>query len=107
MTGPIQRFWKPLEALNEAVSRIGRSDYSARLRVRSSAEFRDLAILFNRMTEELAAKEAILEAEVARTAAELTQARLKLGETRDALHHQEKLASLGALATGSVQAALS
>ncbi|MFZ4616574.1 MAG: sensor histidine kinase [Rectinemataceae bacterium] len=100
-------YCKPLEAFNEAVSRIGRGDYSAGLRVRSSAEFRDLAIRFNRMTEELAAKEAILaakeailKAEVASRAAELTQARLKLGETREALHGQEKLASLGALAAG-------
>ena len=91
---------RPLEAFKMAATQLRDGDYAARAPSDSSTEFRDFAGVFNRMAQEVAWKESSLEARVAERTSELSNALDWLQKTKDVMVRQEKMASIGRLASG-------
>jgi len=97
----IQRwFFAPLGAFKTAAQRLRSGDYGARVVIDSPAEFADFAESFNRMAQEIASKDSMLEERVSVRTAELQNALTRIEETKDILFQQEKMASIGRLAAG-------
>ncbi|MEI6877076.1 MAG: ATP-binding protein [Spirochaetota bacterium] len=97
----IQRwFFRPLRNFTIAASQIRDGDYAARVSGKTPKEFQAFSEVFNRMAEEIAWKEAELETRVSSRTAEYKGALAKLEQTKDALIRQEKMASIGRLASG-------
>lgn len=80
---------KPLKELGEMARRVGRGDYSQRLRLRRRDELRDLAETMNAMCDDLTRAAVRIEQE--------TRSRIRAIEQ---LRHADRLATVGQLAAG-------
>ena len=95
-----RRFFAPLLSFAAAASKIRDGDYAGRISEDAPKEFKSFITVFNSMAVKVGVKEAELEHRVASRTEEYRDAHAKLEQATNALVRQEKMASIGRLASG-------